>query len=105
MVENQHGVGWDWSDRFMWSVIGMFVLGSMARSFIGNEPFDPKRFIGELILSTIGAIMMYSMGLMQGMSETQIVCFGAAASLGGVRMIDWGLRIAKAVKQTGGANG
>jgi len=89
---------WLWSDRLMWSVILMFLLGSVARTFVSNEPFDVKKFVGEIIFSAIGAVMMYSMGLMQGMSEAQIVCFGAMASLGGIRSFEWFIKIAKNVK-------
>jgi len=92
---------WLWSDRMLWSVVVMFLLGSMARTFISDEPFDPRKFIGELIFSAIGAVMMYSMGLMQGMNEAQIVCFGAGASLGGVRLFEWFMKIAKNVKGSG----
>jgi len=89
---------WVWTDRMLWSVVVMFLLGSMARTFVSNEPFDCKKFMGELIFSAIGALMMYSMGLMQGMNDAQIICFGAGASLGGVRAFEWFMKIAKKVK-------
>lgn len=92
---------WMWTDRMLWSVVVMFLLGSMARTFVSDEPFDGKKFSGELLFSGIGAVMMYSMGLMQGMNEAQIVCFGAGASLGGVRMFEWFMKIAKNVKGSG----
>lgn len=89
---------WLWSDKTLWSVVAMFVLGSMARTFISNSPFEPKKFIGEIIFAAIGAIVLYSAGLMQGMSEVQIVCFGSFASLGGVRTLEWIMKIGKAIK-------
>ncbi len=95
---------WLWTDRMLWSVVVMFLMGSMARTFISEEPFDLKKFMGELMFSAIGAVMMYSAGLMQGMNEAQIVCFGAGASLGGVRMFEWFMKIAKNVKEAGGAD-
>lgn len=79
----------------------MFVLGSMARTFVSDEPFDGKKFMGEIIFSTIGAVMLFSMGLMQGMNEIQIVGFGSLASLGGVRTVEWALRIVKKAKSAG----
>jgi len=96
--------GWIWGDEMLWSIVCMFVLGSMARTFVSNEPFDCKKFGGEVIFSFIGAVMMYSAGLMQGMSEVQIVGFGAMASLGGVRMFEWFMRIAKNVKDAGSSS-
>ncbi|MGZ8172571.1 MAG: hypothetical protein ACXWT0_01585 [Methylobacter sp.] len=95
---NEH---WFWTDKLMWSVVAMFILGSMARTFISNDPFEPRKCIGEIIFSAIGAVMMYSMGLMQGMSQVQIVCFGALAALGGVRLFEWVMKIAKTVKRSG----
>lgn len=92
---------WLWTDRLLWSVVGLFILGSMARTFVSNEPFDVKKFLGEVIFSAISAVIMYSMGLMQGMSEAQIVCFGALASLGGVRSVEWALKAANQFKSMG----
>lgn len=95
---------WVWGNRMLWSVITMFVLGSVARAFVSSEPFDLRKFIGEILFATIGAIMMYSMGLMQGMNEIQIIGFGAFASLGGVRSVEWALRIAHKIKKSGVLN-
>jgi len=92
---------WIWSNRILWSVVVMFVLGSMARAFASNEPFDARKFIGEIIFSAIGAIMLYSMGLMQNMNEVQIIGFGAFASLGGVRSIEWAIKIGHKIKRSG----
>lgn len=92
---------WSWCSKMLWSVVAMFVFGSMARTFISKEPFDPRKFTGEMILACIGAILIYAMGLMEGMSEIQIICFGATASLGGVRIVEWGLKIAGKVNKAG----
>jgi hypothetical protein len=92
---------WVWGNRMLWSFVTMFVLGSMARTFVSDEPFDPKKFAGEIIFSIIGAVMMYSLGMMQNMNEVQIIGFGAFASLGGVRGFEWAMRIAKKIKLSG----
>ena len=95
---------WVWGNRMLWSFVAMFALGSVARTFVSNEPFDFKKFVGEIIFSVIGAVLMYSLGLMQNMNEVQIVGFGALASLGGVRSIEWVLRIARKIKSSGVLN-
>jgi len=74
-------------------------LGSVARSFISHEPFCLRRFVGEMLLSIIGAIVLWSFGLLQGMTELQIIFLGGLASLGGVRMIEWIMKIAKTVSE------
>lgn len=96
---------WFWTDRMLWSVVVMFMLGSMARTFVSDEPFDGRKFFGELIFSLIGAVMMYSMGLMQGMNEAQIICFGAGASLGGVRAFEWFMKISQGVRAASSITG
>jgi len=99
-----HSVGasdpWVWCNRILWSVVTFFVVSTMARVFISKEPFDIKRFTGEVLFSVIGAIALYSMGLMQGMNEVQIIGFGAFASLGGVRTIEWAIKIAGRFKDS-----
>lgn len=93
---------WLWSSKTLWSVVAMFVLGSVARIFVSSEPFEPKKCFGEIIFAAIGAVMMYSAGLMQGMSEIQIIGFGAFASLGGVRTFEWLIKIGKTIKRMDG---
>ena len=88
-----------WNDGLMWSVVVLFMLGSLARMLVSNEPFCWRRFWGEMILSFIGAVLMYSFGLLQGMSPIQIVFFGSLGSLGGIRLIEWVIKIARRVRE------
>lgn len=82
----------DWKDWTLWSIIGLFILGTLARVLVSNEPFCWRRFLGEIILALIGAILFYSFGLMQGMSTIQIMFFGALSALGGVRLVEWAIK-------------
>jgi hypothetical protein len=82
----------DWKDYTFWSVAIMFVLGVLAKALVSNEPFCFRRFAGELILAMIGAVLFYSFGLMQGMSVIQMMFFGALSALGGVRLVEWGIK-------------
>lgn len=93
---------WFWYSKMLWSIVILFVLGALARALVSNEPFDFRKFTGEIIISAIGAIIMYSLGLMQGMNEIQIVGFGALASLGGLRSIEWTLKLVNKVKSVQG---
>lgn len=88
-----------WTDRFLWLTVGLFVMGSTARLFIGNEPFVLRRFIGEMLLSIIGAVVLWSFGMLQGMTQMQIVLLGGLGSLGGVRLIEWIMKIVKTISQ------
>lgn len=89
----------NWEDRLLWVVVGFVLLGHLARNLVADEPFNLKKFLGEMILSALGAIAIYSMGLLQGMSEIEIVLVGIFASLGGIRALEWAAKIYKAVRK------
>lgn len=82
----------DWKDYTLWSIVGLFILGALARVLVSSEPFCWRRFLGEIILAAIGAVIFYSFGLMQGMNTIQIMFFGALSALGGVRLVEWGIK-------------
>ena len=90
-----------WADRTLWSIMALFALGALGRILVSSEPFDLRRFAGELILSVIAAVILFSFNVMQGMTTVQIVFFGALGSLGGVRMIEWVIKIARKMKSNG----
>ena len=73
-------------------------MALLARHLVSSEPLDKRRLAGEAILSAIGAVVFWSAGLLQGMSTLQMVFFGSLAALGGVRAVEWGIKIAAAVK-------
>ena len=83
----------NWYDYTFWSVVTLFTLGVIAKALVSSEPFCARKFWGEIILAVIGAVLFFSFGLMQGMNPLQIMFFGALASLGGVRLIEWGIKI------------
>ncbi len=85
----------DLGDRMMWSVVGLFVLGTLARKLVSAEPFDARRFAGEVILSFLAALVLYFGGLLQGLGAWELIVMGALGGLGGVRSIEWTLKIAR----------
>lgn len=85
-------------DKILWMTIGLFIVGSMARTLISDEPFILRKFLGEMLFALIGAVVLWSFGLLQGMSPAQIVFLGGLGSLGGIRLLEWILRIAKQIK-------
>jgi hypothetical protein len=90
-----------WCNKTLLSIIAMSALATLARTLVSDEPFDLRRCLGELIFSIIGAVLMYTMGLMQGMTDVQIIFFGALGSLGGVRLVEWAMGIAQKIRQAG----
>ncbi|BBI61645.1 hypothetical protein [Vreelandella sulfidaeris] len=88
----------NWEDRVLWILVGFVMLGHLARNLVKDEPFNLKKFLGEMILSGLGAVAIYTMGLLQGLSEVEIMLVGVFASLGGIRALEWVAKIYKAVK-------
>lgn len=85
-------------DPNFWTVLTMFCLAYLARTLVSKEPLDWKRLLGELILTAISAIALYSAGLLNGMSPLQMVFAGALGSLGGLRAVEWMIKIAIQIK-------
>lgn len=83
----------NWADKSLWIVIGMILLGHLARNLVSDEPFNLKKFIGEMVLAGIGAVVIYLLGVLQGMPPIQIILVGCLTSLGGVRVLVWTAKI------------
>ena len=90
-----------WQNHNMWLIVLMFVSGAVGRSLLNTEPFNSRRLAGEIILSVLGAITLYSFNLMQGMSTLQIIFLGGLASMGGVRSITWAIKFGQKLKASG----
>ena len=89
----------NWTDRSLWVVVGIILLGHLARNLVSDEPFNLKKFIGEMLLSGIGAIAIYLLGILQGLPESQIILIGSLTSLGGVRALEWAAKIYRLSKK------
>ncbi|KLV10182.1 hypothetical protein [Photobacterium ganghwense] len=81
------------------SIVGLFVLGSIAKQLLSDEPkLNLRVLFGEMILSGIAGVAMYSLGLMREMSTHQIIFFGALGGIGGWRTVLWIIKIIKSNK-------
>jgi hypothetical protein len=78
----------------------IFIVGFLGRSLVSKSPFCWRRVLGELLLACLLATVMWSFGMMQGMSEYQMIFIGGMASLGGVRSIQWIIKAFNAGKYT-----
>lgn len=87
-----------WTDSVLWGVVIMFFAGELARNLISNEPFNPKKFMGEMIVAGLGGVATYSFGVFQGMSTAEIILIGSLAALGSFRMLEWAIRAAKMMR-------
>lgn len=84
--------------RQIMGFIAMGILGLLGRTLVSPEPFDARRFTGEMILTALGAIMLFALGVLQGLDTWQMIVLGAGTSLGGLRAIEWGFKIVQAAK-------
>lgn len=87
------------TDRTLFGVIALLLTGTLARFLISPEPLCWRRFAGEMLLSVIGGVVIFNFGLLQGMSAPEIILVGALSSLGGLRLVEWAIKIITALKQ------
>lgn len=89
----------DWADKSLWIVVGLILLGHLARNLVSDEPFNFKKFVGEMVLAGIGAVVIYLLGVLQGLPEIQIILIGSLTSLGGIRALEWAAKIYRLSKK------
>ena len=81
-----------------WTLIALFVMAIVSRTLLSDEPFKLKKFAGEIVLAVIGAILLFSFGVLEGMTPPQLVLAGGLGSLGGVRLLEWGIKVYRKLK-------
>ena len=81
------------------SVVGLFIIGTMGRILATREEFDLRIFIGELLMGFVGGVVLWSFGLLQSMTFPEMLMVGGLGGLGGVRLIEWIIQIAKKVRE------
>lgn len=89
----------DWGDRLLWVVVGLMILGEVARHLVSDEPFCKRKFAGELIFAALGGFLLWTFGLLQGLTAPQMLLAGGLGSLGGVRLVEWVIKIGKEVRR------
>jgi len=86
-------------NRTFWTFLFLIVVGFAGRVLVAGEPFKAKEFIGELCLAVVGGFGLYALGMMQDMDEWQIILMGALGGWGGVRMIEWAVKIVTTISK------
>ena len=86
------------ASRQIIAFIMLGLAGLIGRTLVSPEPLNWRRFAGEMILTAIGAVALYALGMLQGLTLWQMVLLGCGTSLGGLRALEWGVKIARAVK-------
>ena len=89
----------DYTDSTFLMFLFLVVTGTVGRILASDEPFKFRKFAGELILAAVSGVMLYSAGLLQGLDPVQMAVMGSLAGLGGVRLAEWLIKIAKKVRE------
>ena len=88
-----------WHEADLYIAMVVFGLVLFAKQLIGEDPIDPKRLLGELILSCTGAAIFHALGMLQGLHGPEYWLMIFLASLGGVRSAEWMMKIFIALKK------
>lgn len=91
-----------WQDPKLYISMVIFGLVLFAKQLVGADPIDPKRLGGEVILSCLGAAVFHALGLLQSLSGPEYWLMIFMAALGGVRSIEWLVKIIIALKKVAG---
>lgn len=89
----------EYTDPTFLGFLALVVTGTIGRILISEEPFRFRRFAGEVILAIVAGVMLYSAGLLQGLNPAQLAVVGSLAGLGGVRLVEWAIKIIVKVKE------
>lgn len=88
-----------WGELNLYITMMIFGLVLFATRLVGDEPINPKRLTGELILSFVGAAFFHALGLMKGLAGAEYWILIFLAALGGLRSIEWVVRVFVAIKK------
>lgn len=88
-----------WGELNLYITMAIFGLVLFATRLVGNEPINPKRLTGELILSCVGAALFHALGLMKGLSGPEYWVLIFLAALGGLRSAEHIVRVFIALKK------
>lgn len=92
VLDAAHNMGRFWANWNMWLLVMIGVATMYAKHLVKGERFDRRKFIGESILSVVGMIGCYAMGVLHGLAPVEIVAYGTLMCLGGVRALQWAIQ-------------
>ena len=81
------------SMKGFYAIFSFITAGLLAKKLISPERIDWRKFAGEWILAGLGAVALWAMGVLNGLTLLQMILVGTAAGLGGVRSLEWAIKI------------
>ncbi|BDM66241.1 hypothetical protein NFHSH190041_36930 (plasmid) [Shewanella sp. NFH-SH190041] len=83
----------------LFAILGAVTSGFIARQLIHGEQIDWRKFWGEWILALLGGMALWAAGVLQHLAFIEMVLVGTAAGLGGVRAMEWLIKLIAHIKR------
>jgi len=77
------------------------VAGLIARTLVSDEPFQLRRFIGEIILAVMFGVAIFAVGIIQGMGFWQTMLVALLSGMGTTRSLEWLIKASKITRGQG----
>ncbi len=87
------------SMKGFYAIFSFITAGLLAKKLITPEKINWRKFAGEWILAGLGAVALWAMGVLQGLDLLQMILVGTAAGLGGVRSLEWAIKIVMHIRK------
>jgi len=84
--------------RELIAVVIAMIAGLVARTLVNNEPFNLRKFCGELILAIMFGTAIYAFGVIQSLGFWQTLLIGLLSGMGTTRSLEWLISASKAVR-------
>lgn len=81
------------------AILSFVTGGLLAKKLISDEAIDWRRFAGEWILALMSGFALWAGGVLEGLSLVHMILLGSAAGLGGVRALEWALKLVMHIKR------
>lgn len=80
------------------AMVCAMIAGLIAKTLVSNDPFNKRKFIGEIILAAMFGAAIYAVGIIQGLGFWQTLLMSLLSGMGTTRSVEWLIKIAKAAK-------
>lgn len=81
--------------RELMAVAVTMVAGLIARTLVNDDPFNIRRFIGEVILAVMFGAAIYAFGMIQQMDFWQTLLMALLSGMGTTRSLEWLIKASK----------
>lgn len=80
------------------AVIITMIGGLIANTLVNDEPFNVRRFVGEMILAIMFGASIYAFGIIQELGFWQTLLIALLSGMGTTRSLEWLIKVTKITK-------